>query len=101
MIGRLPSIRLLCCLAGCASIAHGQRQKNPPLEFTRQGLLIMNFSPGAGADLRLARRAGDAVRDRVAKLVNKREVEVIEGDTDAVPHGTGTFGSRSIKYGCL
>ncbi len=26
-------------------------------------------------------------------------VEVIEGDTDAVPHGTGTFGSRSIAVG--
>jgi aerobic carbon-monoxide dehydrogenase large subunit len=26
-------------------------------------------------------------------------IEVIEGDTDAVPHGTGTFGSRSIAVG--
>jgi carbon-monoxide dehydrogenase large subunit len=26
-------------------------------------------------------------------------VEVVEGDTDAVPHGTGTFGSRSIAVG--
>jgi carbon-monoxide dehydrogenase large subunit len=26
-------------------------------------------------------------------------VEVIEGDTDAVPYGTGTFGSRSIAVG--
>ena len=26
-------------------------------------------------------------------------VEVSEGDTDAVPHGTGTFGSRSIAVG--
>jgi tetratricopeptide (TPR) repeat protein len=40
----------------------------------------MNFTPGSGADLRLGRRAADAVRDRVDKLVNKREVEVIEGD---------------------
>jgi len=27
------------------------------------------------------------------------QVEVVEGDTDAVPHGTGTFGSRSIAVG--
>jgi len=27
------------------------------------------------------------------------EIEIIEGDTDAVPHGTGTFGSRSIAVG--
>jgi tetratricopeptide (TPR) repeat protein len=40
----------------------------------------MNFTPGPGADLRLGRRAADAVRDRVDKLVNKREVEVIDGD---------------------
>src|SRR6266487_5104992 len=27
------------------------------------------------------------------------KIEVVEGDTDAVPHGTGTFGSRSIAIG--
>lgn len=27
------------------------------------------------------------------------KIAVIEGDTDAVPHGTGTFGSRSIAVG--
>src|SRR4029453_1407896 len=27
------------------------------------------------------------------------KIEVIEGDTDAVPHRTGTFGSRSIAVG--
>lgn len=26
-------------------------------------------------------------------------IEIIEGDTDVVPHGTGTFGSRSIAIG--
>lgn len=81
MIGRLPPIRVLVCLAGFASAAYGQRgKKDPPLEFTRQGLLIMNFTPGPGTDLRLGRRAADAVRDRVDRLVNKREVEVIDGD---------------------
>src|SRR5581483_11094033 len=27
------------------------------------------------------------------------QIAIIEGDTDAVPHGTGTFGSRSIAIG--
>jgi carbon-monoxide dehydrogenase large subunit len=27
------------------------------------------------------------------------KIEVVEGDTDEVPHGTGTFGSRSIAIG--
>src|SRR5260221_4793946 len=27
------------------------------------------------------------------------KIEVVEGDTDAVPHGTGTFGSRSMAVG--
>ena len=27
------------------------------------------------------------------------KIEVVEGDTDEVPHGTGTFGSRSIAVG--
>ena len=27
------------------------------------------------------------------------KIEIIEGDTDIVPHGTGTFGSRSIAIG--
>jgi len=55
-----------------------QRKQGVP-EFTRQGLLIVNFAPGPGADLRLGRRAGDAVRSRVGKLSNKREVDVIDG----------------------
>jgi carbon-monoxide dehydrogenase large subunit len=31
--------------------------------------------------------------------VGVERVEVVEGDTDAVPYGTGTFGSRSIAVG--
>jgi tetratricopeptide (TPR) repeat protein len=67
-------------IVGFAPAAYAQRGKKEPLEFTRQGLLIVNFIPAAGADLRLGRRAADAVRSRVAKLVNKKEVEVIDGD---------------------
>jgi tetratricopeptide (TPR) repeat protein len=70
----------LAAFLGVAPGLEAQRGKKDPLEFTRQGLLIVNFIPGPGADLRLGRRAADAVRDRIAKLVNKREVEVIDGD---------------------
>ncbi len=53
-------------------------------EFTRQGLLIVNFTPRAGADMKLGRKAADAVRGRIGKLVNKHEVEVIDGDDIAI-----------------
>lgn len=66
---------------GCASIAApaGAQRGKPTQEFTRQGLLITNFVIGPGADLKLARRAADEVRSRVAKLSNKRELDVISG----------------------
>jgi predicted Zn-dependent protease len=64
-------------------LAHGagaQRPKKSAPEFVRQGLLIVNFTPGPGADMRIGRRAADGVRSRVARLVDKREVDVIDGD---------------------
>ena len=54
-----------------------QRSKQP--EFTRQGLMITNFVSTPATDLKLGRRAADAVRSRVGKLSNKREVDVIDG----------------------
>lgn len=59
------------------------KPKDPPKdgqEFTRQGLLIVNFTPRTGADMKLGRKAADAVRSRVGKFVNKREVDVLDGD---------------------
>ena len=79
MKGLSRNVCLVIGLLGIAPSLEAQRGKKEPLEFTRQGLLIVNFVPGPGADLRLGRRAADAVRDRVAKLINKREVEVIDG----------------------
>ena len=73
-------ILLLLGVAGLAPLAHAQKPKKEVPEFTRQGLLIVNFIPATGADIRLGRRAADAVRSRVAKLVNKKEVDVIDGD---------------------
>jgi len=67
---------LTCILTPAA--AHAQRGKPAP-EFTRQGLLITNFAAGPGADARLGRKAADEVRSRVAKLSNKRDVDVISG----------------------
>jgi tetratricopeptide (TPR) repeat protein len=68
----------LCVLAGLVpgAVAEGQR-KRPAREFTRQGILVTNFAPLDGADLRLGRRAADAVRSRIGKLADRREVDVI------------------------
>jgi predicted Zn-dependent protease len=59
--------------------ATAQRAKKPAPEFTKQALLIVNFAPGPGADVRFARQGADAVRSRAARLINnKAEVEVID-----------------------
>jgi len=60
-----------------ASRMVAQTKKNEP-EFTRQSLLVINFAPGEGADLRSGRRAADVVRSRTGKLINKHEVELID-----------------------
>jgi len=55
-------------------------------EFTQQGILVANFwvvgrqTPSLDKnDMRFGRRVGDAVRDRLGDLVNKREAKVISG----------------------
>ena len=76
---RLPMSAAAIAAAFSSSLpAQGGKKDGP--EFTRQGLLIANFSPLPGADMKFARRASDAVRSRIGKLSNKREVEVIDGD---------------------
>src|SRR5690349_9056496 len=64
----------------CALMA----QKRAAPEFTQQGVLVGNFwvvgqtTPSATrADLKFGRKAGDAVRDRLNGLVNRRETKVI------------------------
>ncbi|HVX41390.1 MAG TPA: hypothetical protein VHB25_17630 [Gemmatimonadaceae bacterium] len=59
--------------------AIAQRGKKDAPEFTRQGLLIVNFTPGPGANMKLGRNAGNDVRSRVNHLANRREVDVIDG----------------------
>lgn len=60
-------------------------------EFTRQGLLIVNFELGTGADVKLGKRSADAVRSRVEKIVNKKEVEVVDGDAIALKMSSSGF----------
>jgi tetratricopeptide (TPR) repeat protein len=80
-LARIAAIIALATMAWpAAARAQRPRDKKDTQEFTRQGLLITNFAPRDGADMKLARRAAEAVRSRVGKLVNKREVDVIDGD---------------------
>jgi len=73
LLGAGAAAALLCC---AARPLHAQ--KSSP-EFTRQGLLITNFSLAPGAGRGLSRKAGDAVRSRTEKLSDKHEVDVIDG----------------------
>ena len=63
----------------CATSLKAQR--NDGNEFTRQGLLIVNFMPGVGADHRLGREAGNAVRSRLGRFLRGRDVEIIDGNS--------------------
>jgi tetratricopeptide (TPR) repeat protein len=70
-------------LLAVASAGAQRGKKDPQPEFTRQGLLIVNFAPHAGADMKLGRRAADAVRSRVGRFVDKKEVEIVDaGDVE-------------------
>jgi tetratricopeptide (TPR) repeat protein len=69
-------ILTVCASALLASSLAAQKQA---LEFTRQGLLITNFATGPGISSKAGREAADEVRDHVAKLSNKKELEVISG----------------------
>lgn len=70
-------------LAGASSL---QAQRRPPLEFTQQSVLVANFWVAGRQlpslmrnDLRFGRRVADALRDQLARGVNKRETRVIPG----------------------
>lgn len=58
-------------------MAHAQRRR--PQEFTRQELLVANFHLDSGANLKLARRVADAVRSRIDKTSDGRQLHVISG----------------------
>jgi len=58
------------------------------IEFTRPGLLIVNFTPAGGAELKLGKRTADVVRSRVEKLVNKKGVEIYDGSVLSERNGS-------------
>jgi tetratricopeptide (TPR) repeat protein len=71
-------------LAAAPSASFAQRRQ--ALEFTQQGILVPNFwvvgkqTPSLlRADLRYGRKVGDALRDQLGRVVNKREAKVIDG----------------------
>ena len=75
-----------CAMAPPSSVA---AQRSRP-EFTRQGLLVANFAPGAGADTTLGDRVADLLRDRLDDVLNGREVDVV---------GTGAMRGRLQRAG--
>ncbi|MGZ8494066.1 MAG: hypothetical protein ACXWZS_17820 [Gemmatirosa sp.] len=46
-------------------------------EFTRQGLYVATFEPDAGATSKLGRQAAEEVRDRIEKLIQGKDAQVI------------------------
>jgi tetratricopeptide (TPR) repeat protein len=75
----IPLVAILLIGSLGAGAAAAQRSRRPASEFTRQGLLIVNFTPLPGARMRDGRDAANEVRSRVSKLVDRRAVEVING----------------------
>jgi tetratricopeptide (TPR) repeat protein len=77
---RLPALTIptLAGLLAALVAPAAQAQRKPPLEFTRQGLLITNFAVGPDVDLKTGRKAGDEVRGQITKLVDKRAMDVID-----------------------
>lgn len=74
------SVRNICAAlvaAGACAIDLSAQAKGQ--EFTRQGLLIVNFAPHQGADHKMGKRAGSAVRSRVTQLTDKKQSEIIDG----------------------
>jgi tetratricopeptide (TPR) repeat protein len=77
------AVVLAAALPAVPGGVHAQRR--PPLEFTQQGVLVANFWVVAAKqtpsltrnDLKFGRRVGDAVRDQLGRLVNKREARLI------------------------
>ena len=75
--GAVVAVRIAILLTLIATQPLAAQKKTP--EFTRQGLLITDFAPRGTADIGFGRKAADEVRSRIAKLSNKRELEVVSG----------------------
>ncbi len=78
MSSRIPFA--VACGVGLLGTSGLAAQRGRPVqEFTRQELLVSNFEIDSGASLRAARRLADAIRSRLSKAVNDREVRIISG----------------------
>jgi hypothetical protein len=75
---RVVAAGIALLAAGTPAGAQRGKKDAPQQEFTRQGLLIVNFAPRAGADMKLGRKAADAVRSRVGRFLDKKDVEVVD-----------------------
>jgi tetratricopeptide (TPR) repeat protein len=73
---RAASLLLVLALP-CSTLA-AQAAGKKVREFVRQGLLVPDFMLAPGIEIRAARRAGEAARDAVKKLVDSKDVEVIQ-----------------------
>jgi tetratricopeptide (TPR) repeat protein len=88
---------LSCLFAAAVPAASAEAQRRRPVrEFTRQGILVTHFTPGEGADMRLGRRAADAVRSRVAKLTERRDLDVISPALVQVELEQGGFRTDTV-----
>lgn len=76
---RFDKVVLAVAVLSFARPAFAQKGKKEGPEFTKQSLLIVNFAPGPGADVKLARRGAELVRSRSGKMItDKRELEVVD-----------------------
>jgi len=103
-VNRRAAARALAVCALAIAVPAGRadaQRKKPGREFTRQGLLITHFVPVDGADMRLGRRAADAVRSRAAKLVEKRDVDVIPASVIELELEQGGFPVDSLVHPAL
>ena len=78
--------QFVLCIAvlTAARSRNASAQKKPAPEFTRQSLLISNFRHDTVGDKRIGRKAASAVRSRMLKLVNRKEVDVVDNEDVAL-----------------
>jgi carbon-monoxide dehydrogenase large subunit len=84
-------------LSAYVEITNGIRDKEfGGVEITPDGQALVktgSFSHGQGHETTFAQIASDRLGLPIEKIT------VIKGDTDAVPRGSGTFGSKSVQIG--
>jgi tetratricopeptide (TPR) repeat protein len=86
----LWSAAVVALLAGTPPRVDAQKRKPGP-EFTTQVLLVPQFGAGQGTSWRYGMRAADAVRSRVGKFVNRREVDVLSKDRMEIELAKASF----------